>query len=148
MFEKLVAAIDSDPDRSVRVIAAAAEMARAFSSEVLVAHVRDLERPAAMVVTAARAGATAPAVHLESEEEAKRLVDSAVEQLREVGITATGQVGSGIGSTARELLSIASSFGATVIVIGDRGSHVTDVLLGSVAHRVVHLAEVPVLLVR
>ena len=90
MFEKLVAAIDSDPDRSVRVIAAAAEMARAFSSEVLVAHVRDLERPAAMVVTAARAGATAPAIHLESEEEAKQLVDSAVERLREVGITATG----------------------------------------------------------
>ena len=53
-----------------------------------------------------------------------------------------------MGSTARELLGIASSFGARVIVIGDRGSHVTDVLLGSVAHRVVHLADVPVLLVR
>ena len=51
-------------------------------------------------------------------------------------------------STARELLAIASSAGATEIVIGDRGSHVTDVLLGSVAHRVVHLAEIPVLLVR
>lgn len=148
MFEKLVAAIDSDPDRSARVIGAAAEMARAFSSNVLVAHVRDLERPAAMVVPAARGGATAPAIHLESEEEAKRLVDAAVERLREAGVTAGGQVGPGVGSTARELLGIARSFGATVIVIGDRGSHVTDVLLGSVAHRVVHLAEVPVLLVR
>ena len=88
-----------------------------------------------MVVTAARAGATAPAIHLESEEEAKQVVDSAVERLREVGITAAGKVGPGMGSTARELLGIASSFGARVIVIGDRGSHVTDVLLGSVAKK-------------
>ena len=52
------------------------------------------------------------------------------------------------GSTARELLAIAQSFGATLIVVGDRGSRVSDVLLGGVAHRIVHLAACPVLLVR
>src|SRR5207245_1556830 len=81
--------------------------------------------------------------HLESEEEARQLVDAAVERLRGDGVQAEGQVGPGAGSTARDLLAIADSAGANLIVIGDRGSHVSDVLLGSVAHRVVHLAKIP-----
>jgi nucleotide-binding universal stress UspA family protein len=148
MFEKIVAAIDSDPERSVRVLEASATLARAFESQVLVVHVRDVERPAAMVSTAGRGSGVPPALHFESEEEARRLVDDAVERLRAEGVQAEGQVGPGAASTARELLAIATAAGATQIVIGDRGSHVTDLLLGSVAHRVVHLAEIPVLLVR
>jgi nucleotide-binding universal stress UspA family protein len=35
-----------------------------------------------------------------------------------------------------------------VIIVGDRGSRVTDLLLGSVAHKIVHSAPCPVLLVR
>jgi nucleotide-binding universal stress UspA family protein len=147
MFERIVAAIDSDPERSAKVIEATKGLAKAFESSVLVVHVRDVERQASMVGTA-RAGAVPPALHFETEEEARQLVDSAVDRLRGDGIQAEGQVGAGAGSTARELLAIATSAGATEIVIGDRGSHVTDVLLGSVAHRVVHLAEIPVLLVR
>jgi nucleotide-binding universal stress UspA family protein len=147
MFERIVAAIDSDPERSVTVTEATKELAKAFESSVLVVHVRDIERQVAMVGTA-KAGAVPPSLHFESEEEARELVDSAVERLRGDGVQAEGQIGTGVGSTARELLAIATTAGATEIVIGDRGSHVTDVLLGSVAHRVVHLAEIPVLLVR
>src|SRR5205823_14421849 len=123
------------------------ELAQGRKSEVLVAHVRDVERPSSMVVTTGKAGIPA-AVHFESEERARELVDSAVEDLRASGIEATGEVGSGVGSTSRELLDIASRFGATVIVIGDRGSHLSDLLLGSVANRVAHLASCPVLLAR
>jgi nucleotide-binding universal stress UspA family protein len=148
MFERIVSAIDSDPVRSVRVTDATREVAKAFASRVLVVHIRDVERPAAMVTPAAKAGAVPPSLHFESEEEARQLVQTAVDRLRADGVEAEGQVGTGGGSTARELLAIAGSAGATEIIIGDRGSHVTDVLLGSVAHRVVHLAEVPVLLVR
>jgi nucleotide-binding universal stress UspA family protein len=147
MFERIVAAIDSDPERSTKVIEATKVLAKAFESNVLVVHVRDVERQASMVGTA-RAGAVPPSLHFESEEEASQLVDTAVERLRGDGVQAEGQVGPGTGSTARELLAIATAAGASEIVIGDRGSHVTDVLLGSVAHRVVHLAEIPVLLVR
>jgi nucleotide-binding universal stress UspA family protein len=146
MFERIVAAIDSDPERSVKVVEAAKELAKACGSTVLVAHIRDVERPAASVT--GRAGAIPPSLHLESEEEARGLVDAAVERLRGAGVQAGGQVGPGPGSTARQLLAIADSDSANLIVIGDRGSHVSDVLLGSVAHRVVHLAKVPVLLVR
>ena len=77
------------------------------------------------------------------------LVDTAVTRLRSAGIEAVGKVGLGAaGSTARELLEIARAARATLIVVGDRGSRVSDLLLGSVAHRIVHLADCPVLLVR
>jgi nucleotide-binding universal stress UspA family protein len=148
MFERIVAAIDSDPERSARVVEAAQELAQKFSSEVVVAHVREVERPAAMVAPTARPGALPPALHFESEEEARALVDAAVARLQSEGVRADGQIGVGAGSTARELLAIAQSHGATLIVVGDRGSRVSDLLLGSVAHRIVHLADCPVLLVR
>jgi nucleotide-binding universal stress UspA family protein len=148
MYEKIVAAIDTDPGRSGKVIEAAQGLARAYGSEMLVAHVRELERPSTMVGTTARAGAIPPSLHLESEEAARELVDGAVERLRGEGVDARGEVGESGGSTARELLEIAQAFGATLIVVGDRGSHVTDLLLGGVAHRVAHLAPCPVLLVR
>jgi nucleotide-binding universal stress UspA family protein len=148
MFEKIVAAIDDDPDRSAKVMETAKAQALANGSKVLVAHVRDVERPSVMVTPAAKAGAIPPSMHFESEESARQLVDAAVENLRGAGIEAQGKVGTGIGSTARELLDIAETYDADLIVVGDRGSHVTDLLLGSVAHRIVHLAKCPVLLVR
>ena len=148
MFERIVAAIDSDPERGAKVEAAARELAQKFGSRVLVVHVREVERPAAMVGLA-RPSALPPVLHVESEEDARALVDAAVKRLRNAGVQAEGQVGHGAAdSTARELLAIAQSFGATLIVVGDRGSRVSDVLLGSVANRIVHLAACPVLLVR
>jgi nucleotide-binding universal stress UspA family protein len=149
MFERIVAAIDYDPERSARVVQAAQELAQKFSSEVVVAHVRDVERPQTLVAPTARPGALQPVVHFESEEEARALVDAAVTRLRGAGVRADGQIAPGTtGSTARELLAVAQSRGATLIVVGDRDSRVTDVLLGGVAHRIVHLAACPVLLVR
>lgn len=149
MFERIVAAIDNDPQRAAKVVDAAAELAQKFGSRVLVAHVREVERPAAVVAGPARAGALPPALSFESEDAARALVDSAVARLRDAGVQADGEVGPGAtGSTARDLLQIAQSYDATLIVVGDRGSHVSDVLLGGVANRIVHLAGCPVLLVR
>ena len=103
---------------------------------------------ASMVGTAARAGAP-PALHFEREEDAKRLVDHAVERMAVAGVAAAGQVGTGAaGSAARELLDIADVHRANLILVGDRGSRVTEVLPGGVAHRIVHLARFPVLMVR
>lgn len=147
MFARIVAAVDTDPERSTLVANAAAQLATAFTSDVLVVHVRELERPASLV-GAGRPGATQPSLHVESEDEATRLVNGVVERLRGAGVTVDGLVHSGEGSTARELLEIARTHGATLIITGDRGSRVTDLLLGSVAHKIVHLAACPVLLVR
>jgi len=69
--------------------------------------------------------------------------------LRGAAVRAVGEVGpAAVGSTARELLEIARAHRSTLIVVGDRDSRVTDVLLGGVVHRIAHLADCPVLLVR
>lgn len=102
MLERIVAAVDNDPDRSTRVLDATLELARLAGSEVLVAHVRDLERPVAMMASAGRPGAAnPPTIRLETEEEARALVDAAVERLRSAGVQVTGQLGPpAVGSTA------------------------------------------------
>jgi nucleotide-binding universal stress UspA family protein len=54
-----------------------------------------------------------------------------------------------IGDPASGITDFAASHGCTQIVIGTRGhSGLTGTLLGSVAMKLVHLAKVPVLLVR
>ena len=54
-----------------------------------------------------------------------------------------------MGNAAATITEFADSHGCTQIVIGTRGhSGLTGTLLGSVAMKVVHLARVPVLLVR
>lgn len=147
VFERIVAAIDSDEERVGQIVGAVQELGRGFDSDVLIVHVRDVERKAAVVAAVGRPGALPPA-HFETEESAQELVDQAVQQLRNAGVRAQGKVGPGAGSTARELLDIAEEFRANLIVVGDRDSRVTDLILGGVAHRILHLAACPVLLVR
>lgn len=147
MFERIVAAIDKDPQRAAKVVETAAELALKFQSTVMVAHVREVEMTSA-IAAGGRPGALAPSLPIESEEEAKAFVDEAVARLHGAGIVASGQIGHGSGSTARELLGIAQSYNANLIVVGDRDSRVSDVLLGGVAHKIVNLAACPVLLVR
>jgi nucleotide-binding universal stress UspA family protein len=147
MFEKIVVALDTDSDRSQRVIEAAQQLARVADGAILVAHIQEVERPA-MIAATPRPGALQPPLPSDGSREASALVDRTVERLQRAGITAEGVVHPGAGSTARDLLQIADSFQATVIVVGDSGSRVSDVLLGGVAHKIVRDAACSVLLVR
>jgi nucleotide-binding universal stress UspA family protein len=53
------------------------------------------------------------------------------------------------GSVAPAILDAAKTFDAKLIVLGTRGlSDFAGLLLGSVAHKVIHHAECPVLVVR
>ena len=148
VFTRIVAAVDLDGDRSEAVLDTARELAAAMGAKVLVAHVQELERSATLA-GAGRPGLAIPAQPpADVEERARHRIDAAVEELRRAGVDAEGRVQSSDGSTAKELIEIAAAFGAELIVIGDRGSRMTDLLLGSVAHKVVHAAPCPVLLVR
>jgi nucleotide-binding universal stress UspA family protein len=88
MFEKIVAAIDSDTECSAKVVAATRELAQARGSKVLIAHVRSVERPASLL---AKAGALPPALHLDDSVDAGQLVDEAVKLLRADGMRSTGR---------------------------------------------------------
>jgi nucleotide-binding universal stress UspA family protein len=147
MFDKIVVALDIDSDRSERVTAAAEYLAHMAHGAVLVAHIEDVERPAVIAATP-RPGAIPPTLPVDTSDEGHALVDRTVERLQRAGIAAEGVVRSGAVSTARDLLQIAKGFEATVIVLGDSGSRVTDLLLGGVAHKIVRDAACSVLLVR
>jgi nucleotide-binding universal stress UspA family protein len=148
VFEKILVGIDMS-SLGPKVTEAARDIAVKSGSTVLVAHIRDVALPVAMAATAGRAGGIGgTAGALEDEGAANRLVDDAVAILTAAGVSATGRVAGGWGATARELLALASEFGPDLIVVGSHGSHMTQVVLGSVAYRIVHLAPCPVLVVR
>jgi nucleotide-binding universal stress UspA family protein len=73
-----------------------------------------------------------------------------VTDLVSAGVKATGIVRSSLTAfVALEILKEAEECGASVIVMGCRGvSDLTGLIVGSTAHKVLHLGELPVLLVR
>lgn len=76
------------------------------------------------------------------------LLDAALTQARACGLDRVGTEGA-MGAAAQEIVRSAASHGVDQIVMGTRGmSALGGLLLGSVAQRVVHLAPVPVLLVK
>jgi nucleotide-binding universal stress UspA family protein len=137
MFEKILLAVDgSEPSR--RAVPVAGDLARRYGGEVLVLHVREHE------VTW---GAD---VDVETPEEATDLVDEVVRTLKDRGASARSEVvRAPLGQTPRVILDMAKEHGAGLIVMGTRGlSDWGRLLMGSVAHKVLHLAECPVLVVR
>jgi nucleotide-binding universal stress UspA family protein len=85
----------------------------------------------------------------ESQDDAQHLVDRYVAQLTAAGVPATGEVhrelAIGIGGA---MIDVALAHQAGLLVVGTRGrSDLTSMLLGSVAHEVVHKSTLPVLVV-
>jgi universal stress protein A len=77
-------------------------------------------------------------------------VAASVEVLTEAGIKAHGEIRNTIfGLAAREIVNDAIEVDADVIVMGSHGrSDIAGLLLGSTAHKVIHLSDRPVLVVR
>jgi nucleotide-binding universal stress UspA family protein len=126
-------------DAAERVINAAREMASLSNGEVWVLHVREKE-------VIPRGGF----FEIESDAEAQSIVEHAMQVLHDAGVKAHYEVRSTLyGQAAREILDAASAYDAGVIVMGSRGrSDLTSLLLGSTAHKVIHLSDRPVLVVR
>jgi nucleotide-binding universal stress UspA family protein len=133
MFERILLAVDGS-EHSKKAAAAAAEIAQGSGGEVHVLHVHEV-------------GAFAS---LESSVESQALVDGVVEELLGAGVKAVGDaVGARTGSTAATVLDGARTLDSDLIVMGTRGlSDFSGLLLGSVAHKVIHHADCPVLVTR
>lgn len=87
---------------------------------------------------------------VESEAEAHSVVERAAQQLDDAGIKTHYEVRNTIpGQAAREIASAARAHDADIIAMGSRGrSDLTGLVLGSTAHKVIHLSDRPVLVVR
>jgi nucleotide-binding universal stress UspA family protein len=144
MFERIVLSVDGsmDSDKAVR---ATADLAHLHGSRVLVVHGRDVP----FVNPNVRPSIVGATERLETDEEAQRLVDDAVAVLRDAGVEARGRVLPGLGRIGDKILDAAEGEDANLIVLGSRGmSRLHEVMIGSVSNRIVHMAKVPVLLVR
>jgi nucleotide-binding universal stress UspA family protein len=137
MFEYMVLAVDGSAE-SRKAVPVAAEIAGRFQADLTVLHVREHEN------------SWAADIDLEEPSEATDLVDGIVRELKDVGISARGEVRRApTGLVSQEILLAAGDLHADLIVVGSRG--LTDwqgLLLGSVAHKVIHHATCPVLVVR
>src|SRR5579859_5139449 len=128
MYEKVLVAIDHSP-ASDRALAAAKELAALSKGEVWVMHVRERE--------------VIPRMGLVPTEEGGEAED-------EAGVTAHAEVVDvPFGRAGQEIVELAKQHDVGVIVMGSRGrSELAGLVLGSTAHKVIHLADRPVLVVR
>jgi nucleotide-binding universal stress UspA family protein len=138
MYERLLVAIDHS-ETSERVLAAARNLASLSQAEVWVLHLRERE-------VLPRAGL----VPTESKDKARSEVDAAVGELVKAGINAHGEVRDTVfGYAARDIVDDAQEHDVNVIVMGSRGrGDLAGLVLGSTAHKVIHLADRPVLVIR
>ena len=137
MYDRLLAAVDNS-EVSPRVIAAAKDLASLSQGQVWVLHLREREF--------GRLGLTP----IESDEEAQEPVKAGIDALTQAGIDAHGEVRETVfGHAAREIVKDAQEHDAGVIIMGSRGrSDLTGAMLGSTAHKVIHLTDRPVMVVR
>ena len=139
MYERILVAVDHS-EVSGRALEAARGLASLSHGEVWVLHLRERE---AM-------GRTGLLTSTESSDEATTAVTDAVNQLTQAGIKAHAVVRDTVfGYAAREIVSDAAELAADVIVMGTRGrGDLAGLVLGSTAHKVIHLADRQVMVVR
>ena len=130
MFEHILMTVDGS-EYDGKAVGATKELAKLADAPVRVVHVRQSDV-------------------LEEREEATHLLEGVVADLVSAGVKATGTVRSSLTAfVALEILKEAEECGASVIVMGCRGvSDLTGLIVGSTAHKVLHLGQLPVLLVR
>ncbi|HZD66072.1 MAG TPA: universal stress protein [Acidimicrobiales bacterium] len=139
MYDKIVLGVDGS-DQAGRAAEQARDLARLAGGEVRVVH----------VVEGGAYGGRAGLFPAEQTPEATELVDGVVASLAAEGVKATGMVGRALaGRVAAVLADEARAQGAQVIVLGSRGlGGFSGLVMGSVTHKVLHLAPCPVLVVR
>ena len=139
MYDKILLAVDHS-EISDKAVSAARDLALLSEGEVWVLHLREREI----------ATRTAMVIADETVDEAKASVDAIVEKLAAAGVKAHGEIRSTLfGYAGREIVDDAIRHGVDVIVMGSRGrGDLAGLILGSTAHKVIHLADRPVLIVR
>jgi nucleotide-binding universal stress UspA family protein len=139
MYDRILGAVDHS-EISDRAVRAARDLAVLSKGEVWVLHLREREM----------GFKTGVLTEDETTAEANAQVAASVDVLNQAGVKAHSEVRNTIfGSAAREIVNDAIEVDADVIVMGSRGrGDIAGLLLGSTAHKVIHLSDRPVLVVR
>ncbi|HVC43048.1 MAG TPA: universal stress protein [Candidatus Saccharimonadales bacterium] len=137
MFEKVLVAVDGS-QYSEAALAAAEGLAVKAGCAVEVVHVHEHD------LIPSKAGMSPD---LERMDEAKAVVDQAVERLKAKGVTVTGRLlQAQTRDVPRTIIDAAEASGADLIIVGRRGlSSLTGMLVGSVSNKLIHVAKVPIM---
>jgi nucleotide-binding universal stress UspA family protein len=135
MFGTILLAVD-ESEHSVKAAELTTHLAPRFDGEVIVLHVHE----------------TLPArgVPVDIRLDEVEVADATATKLKDQGVSARPEEAKAYhGLVANRIVSTARENGADLIVMGSRGlSDIAGMFLGSVAHKVLHLAECPVLIAR
>ena len=136
MFKTIVVAMDGS-EGSKRAASMAAELAKAQGAKLVVAHVAEH--------SVGKGGGDLRA----DEDQLKEEIRGYAQELSSGGVEVDFEVRDEIvGGPAHAIAEVADQAGADLIVAGTRGhSAVAGLLLGSVTHRLLHIAKRPVLAV-
>jgi nucleotide-binding universal stress UspA family protein len=137
MFNTIVLALDGS-EGAEKATPVAVELARKYDGKLVIAHVD--ERIAAK--------GDMPPVHA-NEEAIQNELKSKAQELSADGVNATVEFGTVVlGGPAKGIVEIADGVDADLIVAGTRGhSSIAGLVVGSVTHRLLHIAKRPVLAV-
>ena len=138
MFGTILLAVDGSvhADQAAEL---ARKLATAAGDEVIVVHVTEI-----MV------GRAAGPVELDGDRQAVERAQQHTKELEAAGVRARVElVRAPVGHVAKVVVDAAEKYGAGVIVMGSRGrTDLAALVLGSVAHKVLHLSDRPVLITR
>ena len=140
---KLLIAVDGSAHAQRAIEAAARLQPQTVGLDVVLVHVRDVP-----IYSDQYPPLDAQAGEFALQQQQSALLETAVASAREAGLTQV-RTQAEVGLAAQEIARAATDLGVDMILIGTHGrSALGGLLLGSVAQRVVHLAAVPVLLVK
>lgn len=136
MFNTVVLALDGS-DGAKKAIPVAVELVRGQGAKLVLAHVTEY--------LAAKGGE----LPHPGEEEIRSEIEQEAEELSKRGVeTEVRFADSVLGGPAHAIVDIADRVGGDLIVTGTRGhTSVEGLLLGSVSHRLLHIAKRPILAV-
>lgn len=143
MYQNIFVAVDGSED-SDKALLSAVELASQFGSELHLVFAIQYQHYA--MGLGSEVAFTLPQEELEAF--AKELLDKASAKAREHGCkqVETHQV---MGEAGQAITELAKENGADLIVVGSKGhSDIAGFLLGSVSHKICHLAPCPCLVVR
>jgi len=137
MLKTFALAVDGS-EHANRAVPLATELAKLAGGNVIVLHVREHDLARGQIW------------ELETEKEANAVVKKAMNKLKKAGIKVEGDViRTAHGKVAQALVDSAKDHKVDAIILGTRGlSELEGLVLGSVAHKVIHLSKKPVIVAR
>jgi nucleotide-binding universal stress UspA family protein len=144
MFSRVLVAIDGSPFAE-KALKCAVDLSKKYGAKLIITHVVLRQFYA---VTPSEAGVLATTVFVkEMQAEGQTIIDKARAYAKAEGADYECKLLQGVA--AEEILKLATSEKADLIVIGSRGlTEVRAFLLGSVSDKVSHHAKVPTLIVK